>query len=176
MQSLRTIGVMGSGTKSWAYLTEPLGLELARRPVNLLTGGGNGVMKTVSRAFTSVADRQGLAIGCIPCTPDAEGHFIPHNNYPNPYIELPVYTPLGVYDPEAPDKISRNHLNILSSDFVIALPGLGGTRNEIALAEKFNKPFVLYGPEPEFADLPAFMVRAENIDRVMKWVDTALDI
>lgn len=170
MKKLQIVGVMGSGRKAWAEFAEPLGIGLAHLSVHLLTGGGDGVMRTVSRGFTSVKKREGLSLGCIPMNHQEDGSYSPHNKYPNPYIELPIYTPLGVYDSENPDEITRNHINVLTSDLVIALPGMGGTRNEISLAQKFKKSVLLYGPEEEFIDIEANIERTSKIDEAINWV------
>jgi predicted Rossmann-fold nucleotide-binding protein len=47
----QTVGVMGSGTHEHDALGREIGQLLARLGVNLLTGGGPGVMTSVSRAF-----------------------------------------------------------------------------------------------------------------------------
>jgi predicted Rossmann-fold nucleotide-binding protein len=126
-------------------------------------------MKSVSRGFCSIAEREGHSLGIIPMN-SHETSFVPHNKYPNPYIEIPIMTPLGVYDPENPENITRNHVNILTSDIVIALPGMGGTRNEISLAQKFNKPLLLFGPMTEFQDLSEDIDRAENLSQASHWL------
>jgi uncharacterized protein (TIGR00725 family) len=174
MKKLKIVGVMGSGKKAWAHFSEPLGTALASRSVHLLTGGGDGVMKTVSRAFVSVADREGMCMGCIPMQNDRHPGLEAPSNYPNQYVEIPIYTPLGVYNPEQPERVTRNHINILTSDIVIALPGMGGTRNEIDLCGQFGKAVLLYGPEEEFADLDANIPRASELDTAMQWLDRQL--
>jgi predicted Rossmann-fold nucleotide-binding protein len=50
----------------------PLGALLGSLPVNLLTGGGRGVMEAVSRHYTQVEGRQGVCIGVLPGVPDGE--------------------------------------------------------------------------------------------------------
>jgi predicted Rossmann-fold nucleotide-binding protein len=50
--SEETVGVMGSGTDEYEELAREVGELLAQLGVNLLTGGGRGVMRSVSRAFT----------------------------------------------------------------------------------------------------------------------------
>ena len=57
---------MGSGVRAHEELAAPLGRRLARLGVHLLTGGGSGVMESVSRAFAAVEERDGLVIGVLP--------------------------------------------------------------------------------------------------------------
>ena len=57
---------MGAGAHAHEDLAVPLGRRLARLGVHLLTGGGTGVMTSVSRAFAEVEDRGGLVIGILP--------------------------------------------------------------------------------------------------------------
>ena len=63
---LPIVGVMGSGCHGHATRAEPVGRWLGGEPVHLLTGGGGGVMETVSRAFTKVEGRRGISIGILP--------------------------------------------------------------------------------------------------------------
>lgn len=171
MKNLKTVGVMGSGRELQSELAEPLGRALAGLPVNLLTGGGYGVMYSVSKGFTSIANRQGLSIGCIPMKETPEGGYQPVSaSYPNAFVEVPIYTPLGVFDKNDPDKVNRNYVNILTSDVVLALPGSGGTQQEVSLAMRFKKAVLLYGPKDQFNDFPAELPRADNLDDAMGWV------
>ncbi len=107
MKKLPIVGVMGSGRQKWDDYALPLGMALAKRPVHLLTGGGYGVMQSVAAAFVSVSPRQGLSIGCIPTKEEGQ-NFVPvSDSYPNRYIELPIFTPLPVFNRENPDAINR---------------------------------------------------------------------
>lgn len=65
-RQLPVVGVMGSGASEWIDLGTALGELLASMDVHLLTGGGKGVMTSVSRAFSQVTNRQGLVLGIIP--------------------------------------------------------------------------------------------------------------
>lgn len=82
-------------------------------------------MEAVSRAFCSVEDRHGCALGILP-----EG------SPPNPFVEIPIFTQLSAMnDPSHPEwRWSRNHINIRTSNAVIALPGGAGTASELELA------------------------------------------
>ena len=125
MRRLPIIGVMGSSQEDSAELAGPLGLLIARLGCHLLTGGRGGVMEAVSRAFCSVKDRDGCTLGILP-----EG------SPPNPFVEIPIVTQLSATnDPSHPEwRWSRNHINIRTSNAVIALPGGAGTASELELA------------------------------------------
>ena len=139
---LPIVGVLGSGSEPHESLAEPLGRWLARQPVHLLTGGGQGVMASVSRAFFESDPRQGLVIGILPHNPDTER---PRTGYPNPWVELPIVTHLPLSGADGSSPMSRNHINVLSCACLIALPGSAGTWSEIALAVRYGKPIVVYG-------------------------------
>jgi len=134
----RVVGVMGSGFEEHAHLAEPLGRWLASIGVNLLTGGGQGVMLSVSRAFASSQPRDGVVIGIIPSLADHPTH--PKPGYPNAHVEIAVFTHLQSGD----QVLSRNHVNVLSSDVVIALPGGEGTMSEISMALAYGRPVAVY--------------------------------
>ncbi|WP_410174922.1 SLOG cluster 4 domain-containing protein [Mycetohabitans endofungorum] len=120
----KTIGVMGSGTEPWTELAEPLGRWIAENGYNLLTGGGQGVMLSVARGFCSISSRTGLSIAIVPTRADPVAGFVPLDGYPNRFVDLPIITPLPRHDAEAPpNRVSRNHINVLSSDVIVALPG-----------------------------------------------------
>jgi len=124
------VGVMGSGWDEHPSLTIPLGELIAKKGFDLLTGGGGGVMKSVSAAFTSVPDRQGICIGILK-----------KDTQPNPFVELPIFTHLP-HSSKA--QSSRNHINVLTPAVVIALPGGAGTLSEIELAVAYGRPIVFF--------------------------------
>lgn len=143
MNRLPIVGVMGSGEVEWADRTTELGQWLAAKDVHLLTGGGAGVMASISRAFFEVPHRRGLVIGVLPC--QADDRFCrPKEGYPNPWVEIPIVTHLRLTGNQGSDVLSRNHINILSSDIVIVLPGGPGTLSEVELAKQYNRPLVAY--------------------------------
>ena len=162
---LPVVGVMGSGVRAHAKLAAPLGRGLAEMGVHLLTGGGGGVMAAVSRAFAEVEDRAGLALGVLPAdgfqrtkgragraggaeSGDAESEpaqWEPPPGYPNPWVEVAVRTHLDARGAAGDSASSRNHVNVLSSDVVVALPGGQGTASEVALALRYGRPLVLLG-------------------------------
>jgi len=64
--SATTIGVLGSGVDAHEPLADEVGRLLADLEVNLLTGGGHGVMTAVSRAYVGARRGRGICIGIIP--------------------------------------------------------------------------------------------------------------
>lgn len=136
------VGVMGSGVRPCRSLAVPLGRLLARMDVHLLTGGGAGAMAAVSQAFAEADRRAGLVIGVLPGR-SADGE--PPPGYPNPWVEVELRTRLEARGEAGGSAISRNHINVLSSDVVVALPGGAGTRSEALLALRYNRPLILLG-------------------------------
>ena len=193
------VGVMGSGSARHADLAEPLGRALARMGVHLLTGGGAGVMESVSQAFIAVPGREGLVIGILPAgdaRPDrtdadssrsdsymsrSEAH--PSHidadpgtppGYPNPWVELAVRTHLDARGDDGSGIRSRNHINILSADVVIALPGSSGTASEVELAIRYRRPLILLGDTHRAAPPPASVRATESVAEAIEFVRRAL--
>jgi uncharacterized protein (TIGR00725 family) len=134
---------MGSSSQACDDLAAPLGRWLASAGVHLLTGGGVGTMEAVSRAFAHVQPRAGLVVGVLPADlPD--GVAVPRRGYPNPFVELAIFTHLPLSGITGTDPRSRNHINILSSDVVIVLPGSEGTESEMTLAVRYGKPVIAF--------------------------------
>ena len=167
------IGVMGSHDKEWDELAAPVGRLIAEHDYHLLTGAGAGVMTAVARAFTSVPDRAGMSIGILPTT-DYHGGFISHEQYPNPYIEIPIVTPLDKKVQGDTSPYSRNYVNIMTSHAVIILPGEHGTQNEVSLAIMFKKPMILFGPAKAFEKFPAEPTRVEDINEVREFLEKTI--
>lgn len=172
------VGVMGSGSARHAQLAEPLGRALARLGVHLLTGGGAGVMESVSRAFSAVPGREGLVIGILPAgdtRPDrAEADPGTPPGYPNPRVELAIRTHLDYRGDDGSGLRSRNHINILSSDVVIALPGSSGTASEVELAIRYHRPLILLGDTTRAERIPGSVPTAETVDEAVEFVRRAL--
>ena len=80
--------MLGSGSEEHEAIARGIGTLLARLGVNLLTGGGRGVMRSVSRAYTRAPRACGICIGIMPCRSDSE-RGIPKEGYPNEFVELP---------------------------------------------------------------------------------------
>jgi predicted Rossmann-fold nucleotide-binding protein len=139
---LPVVGVMGDGKTDFPELTAILGAELAASDVHLLTGAGLGTMTGVARAFTQRQSRKGLSIGIVPARElCCGGVYRAKDSYPNPFVELAIYTHLPGGGESVEEPLTRNHINILSSDFVIILPGGPGTALEEALTRCYGKPF-----------------------------------
>jgi predicted Rossmann-fold nucleotide-binding protein len=176
MRRLPIIAVFGSGSPigpARIALARAAGVMVARLGAHLLTGAGYGVMAAAAEAFVAVEGRRGLSIGVVPRDPagalDQPKRADDGTPYPNPFVEIPIYTGLPA---RAEDWLSpsRNHVNVLSSDAIVALPGAAGTNNELALAGLYCgdaarppelRKTLLLGPAEEFPrDMRALFVHA----------------
>jgi uncharacterized protein (TIGR00725 family) len=138
VRRLPIVAIIGSGDPAHGNpeLAAAVGRLVAEMGFHLLTGGGRGVMADASRGFTSVPDRPGLALGIIPRPTTGEEA---KAGYPNPWVELPILTHLaGRLGPGGED--SRNPINVLTAWRIVALPGGEGTRAEIRLALRYERP------------------------------------
>lgn len=166
----KTIAVIGSGVERHESLADAVGQLLARFEVNLLTGGGGGVMESVSRAFIGSRRGRGICIGIIPCS-DWDTS-IPRRGYPNEFVELPIYTHLPYSGDRGTEKLSRNHINVLSGDAIVALPGGAGTTSEVLLAVRYRKPIIVFsGEEGVVAHFPKDAPRAETLEDVARFLE-----
>jgi uncharacterized protein (TIGR00725 family) len=168
------VGVMGSGSQSHADRAGALGRWLAREGVHLLTGGGGGVMASVSRAFCEVPDRRGLSIGVVPGWEEMAARDAPPG-YPNRWVEIPIRTHLPLSGDRGTDPRSRNHINVLSSDVLVALPGGAGTASEIQLALRYGRPLVAYLEDrSEIEGLPDEALVRSSLAEVQEFVRSRL--
>jgi predicted Rossmann-fold nucleotide-binding protein len=137
------VAVVGHGTNVDPD-AEGFGAWLATFNVHLLTGGGRGVMEAVCKGFAGVPRprRRGWSIGVLPT--DGKGRM--KQGYPNSFVEIAVKTHLhgqrnadgsGGDDPHG--IYSRNHINALTADVMVAFPGGSGTYAEVVMAMKANK-------------------------------------
>jgi uncharacterized protein (TIGR00725 family) len=165
---------MGSGTKSHPERAEPLGRWLAGEGVHLLTGGGGGVMSAVSEAFCRVPERRGLVIGVLRGGERALESASPaaaRPGYPNPWVEIPISTHLPLSGRRGLEPLSRNHINVLSSTVVVALPGGAGTASEVALALRYRRPVIAYLDDPSQIDgLPAEAAVESDFEAIRAFV------
>jgi uncharacterized protein (TIGR00725 family) len=127
------VGVMGAGdgaSPADIRLAETLGELLAAAGFVVLTGGRDaGVMAAATRGARRVPGS--LTVGVLPGSggPVAEG------------LDVAIFTGLGH---------SRNAVNILSSDVVVAVGSGGpGTASEVGIAIKAKRPLVLLAPPPQ---------------------------
>lgn len=149
IRRIKIIGVIGSGTESYKRLSAPLGRLIADSGYHLLTGGGYGVMAEVSKAFCDFSERKGFSIGIIRSSYypvlDENTQERTHINFlVNEWIEIPIFTHLPLSGEQGTDFMSRNHINVLTSDIVIALPGSAGTYSEVKLSVQYQKPLILF--------------------------------
>ncbi len=171
IERLGIVGVMGSGSAPSTDLSQQLGTALARRGVHLLTGGGGGVMAAVSEAFCSVAERRGRVLGILPCV-DGEHPITPKPGYPNPWVEIPIFTHLPLSGTAGTDPMSRNHINVLTADAIVGLPGGQGTVSELRLALRYARPVIVFGA---FDGVPDGIDIADDIAVVDAFLDRHLD-
>jgi uncharacterized protein (TIGR00725 family) len=171
----QTVGVIGSGTLEHDEYARPVGEMLADLGVNLLTGGGRGVMTAVSRAFIRRRRDQGICIGILPCESESE-RATPKTGYPNEFVELAIRTHLPLSGPQGLDDLSRNHINVLSCAALVALPGESGTAAEASLAVRYGRPVMAFGPRSGWLDdFPASVPRATRLEDVRQFLDAQLD-
>jgi uncharacterized protein (TIGR00725 family) len=120
------IGVMGPGNSATAADLRhayTLGQLIAKEQWIVLSGGLNlGVMAAASEGAKSVG---GTTIGILPGS---------DRQFMSEFIDIPVITGMSS---------ARNHINILSSDVVIACGMSTGTASEIALALRADKKVIL---------------------------------
>lgn len=170
------VGVMGSGKTEWETLSTPLGKWIATQGFDLLTGAGQGVMLSTARAFSTTHGRMGRSIGIVPSEAHPVRGFAALPGYPNPYIDLPILTPLPRKQADAPDDaLNRNYVNILTSDVVVALPGGQGTLDEIRLATRFAKPLICVGPADAFDGAPPGTRIVSGLEDVYAFVLATLE-
>lgn len=168
------VGVIGSGTERHEALASEVGRLLADLDVHVLTGGGQGVMAAVSDAFAAVPNRKGLVIGILPCQ-ESDPLCRPKPGYPNPSVEIPIPTHLPLSGTQGTEPMSRNHINVLASHALIALPGGAGTASEALLAMKYKRPIVAYlGRDGAIPGLHANVRIVRSIDEVADFLRHAL--
>ena len=176
------VAVLGSGTASDPRC-EDVGRLVASLGFDLLTGAGRGVMEAVSRAFFHTSPRSGLVVGIVPgeVTPldaverreSASIRYDPHPGYPNEWVEIAIYTHLPDSGTRGTLRSSRNHINVLSADAIVAMPGQEGTESEIWLATKYGVPIVAYGDYRESAP-PHGIALAKSLDEVRQFLTSHL--
>ena len=175
------VAVIGSGLRADPCCGE-LGRRLAAAGYHLLTGAGGGVMAAVSRAFHETSPRAGLVLGIVPGSvrglerledrTATSATYEPPAGYPNPWVELPVYTHLPDSGERGTLRSSRNHVNVLSADAVVALPGSAGTAAEVWLALRYGVPIVAFGDHGGAP--PHDVAVAPSMDAVMTFVAAAV--
>jgi len=176
----RVVTVIGSGRSADPCCAE-VGRLIATLGFDLLTGAGRGVMEAVSRAFYETSPREGVVIGIVPAQVQgierleqrASGDVVyePPPGYPNEWVELAIYTHLPDSGPEGTLRSSRNHINVLSADAIVALPGGEGTESEAWLALQYGVSIVAYGDHRD--DVPHGITRARSLADVRQFLSRA---
>lgn len=169
VQRRKLIGVMGSGAEEYREWVVPLARWIAEHGYDLLTGAGQGVMRAAAEAFVAVPGRRGLSVGIVPGEV-VDGVYRPKAGYPNGNIELPVFTHLPLSGERGKDSMSRNHLNVLTAQALVVLPGEAGTLAEAELALRYRKPALLFGPRRALLRFPEQLERTDSLERVCEWL------
>jgi predicted Rossmann-fold nucleotide-binding protein len=174
----RVVAVIGSGRSADACCAD-VGRLVASLGFDLLTGGGRGVMEAVSRAFYETSPRSGLVIGVIPADVHgleqieqltaADVTYEPPPGYPNEWVEIAIYTHLPDSGEEGALRSSRNHINVLSADAIVALPGREGTESEVWLAKQYGVPVIAYGNH--LSGPPHGITQAKSLDEVRRFLE-----
>ncbi len=144
-------------------------------------------MAAVSKSFHETPNRSGLVIGILPCDESLEesrdGGPNPKDGYPNPWVEIPVLTHLPLSGERAlgsdggAESMSRNHINVLSSDVIVALPGDSGTLSEVRLAVRYQRPVIAFiESDRELPGLPASVSISNSLEGVRTFVTTQLGL
>lgn len=162
------IAVFGSGRHPNGPWSHEAGRAVAESGAHLLTGGGQGVMAAAARAYVEYSGSRGTSLGIIPGQWNESG-YLPQKGYPNPWVELAVFTHLdGSGGPQG--QFSRNRINTLTAHGAIILPGGEGTRAEVRLFRELNKPMVFYGPEDEWERLSQKPPRCSGLEALRQWL------
>jgi predicted Rossmann-fold nucleotide-binding protein len=131
-------------------------------------------MTSVSRAFAGVPDRVGLVVGIIPGD-FKDGDYVAPEGYPNRWVELTIRTHLPLSGTSGTEAMSRNHLNVLSADVLVALPGGAGTASELQLARRYRRAVIAFVDDPtEIPGLPAGIPTTSNLAEVRTFVKSHL--
>lgn len=117
------IGVIGSSKadKEEMKFARSLGEEIAKRGYVLLTGGRGGVMRAACRGAKK---KGGLTVGILPSGNKSEA---------NKFTDIVIPSRMGS---------TRNSLNALTADYIIAVGGGAGTLTEIVYAWLYGKPIL----------------------------------
>lgn len=130
-------------------------------------------MAAVSRAFFETSPRRGSVIGIVPG--GFEGGRVPPWGYPNPWVEIPIRTHLPLSGKRGTAPMSRNHINVLSSDFVIAMPGGYGTRSEVELALHYGTPVIAHLEDrQQIPELPDSVPMVEDLTKLISLMRRSL--
>jgi predicted Rossmann-fold nucleotide-binding protein len=130
-------------------------------------------MEVVCRAFHAAPGRRGLVVGILPSR--NEDPALPKRGYPNRWVELAIATHLPLTGERGSEAMSRNHINVLSCDAVIALPGGAGTSSEVQLARRYQRPVAAYiDRRSDIPGLPAEVAVFLDLAGIRQFVHRAL--
>jgi len=125
-------------------------------------------MAAVSQSFHDTPNRLGLVLGILPCDESLEK---PRDVYPNQWVEIPVLTNLPSSGEHGTDPTSRNHINVLTSDVIVALPGDAGTLSEVRLAVRYGRPIIAFvESDQEIPGLPKSVTISSSLAGVRTFV------
>ena len=131
-------------------------------------------MAAVSKSFYDTPNRQGMVIGILPFDESLEN---PKDGYPNQWVEIPVLTHLPLSGERDMKPMSRNHINILTSDVIVALPGDAGTGSEVRLAVRYGRPIIAFvESDQEIPGLPNSVPISSSLEGVQTFVMTQLGL
>ena len=72
---------------------------------------------------------------------------------------------------------SRNHINILTSDVIVALPGDAGTLSEVRLAVRYERPIIAFvESDQEIPGLPSSVSTSGSLAEVRTFVERQLEL
>ena len=151
--------------------------------------GREGLVIGVLPAGDAYRGRRDASLGChdaAPGRPDASmgrgdadsGHSDADpgtpSGYPHPWVELAIRTHLDARGDDGSVIRSRNHINILSSDVIVAFPGSAGTASEVELAIRYGRPLILLGDTARAERLSVSVPTAESVEEAVEFVRRAV--
>ncbi|MFZ2077895.1 MAG: hypothetical protein WAV38_14840 [Xanthobacteraceae bacterium] len=153
------VGVMASGKKEpledeEKRLANEVGTAIAELGYHLLTGGGGGSMRAVGQAFlkkkrnllkaTRTAGKLISILRAKELPQKKGGKRTWQANADNGLGEIVIRTHLPYSGNKGSDPLSRNHINALTADLVVILPGGSGTLSELQLAWEYGKDIMIF--------------------------------
>jgi len=134
----------------------------AREGLDLPPVAGHATERGSSDVVNEVRARGGFKPGPTVAPP----------GYPNEWAEVVIQTHLATSGTAGTDLTSRNHINILSSDVVVALPGGPGTLSEVQLANIYGKQAIAFlGPEEDEKTIASLATAADLEVPIARTID-----
>ena len=93
-----------------------------------------------------LADRGALPADDLPRRDEATGERRYRSAGVNPWIEIPILTHLPL---SSESRHSRNHVNVLTADALVALPGGSGTLSEVRLRLQYGRRVIVFLGDPK---------------------------